>query len=77
MDNSEYLETKQDTMEQMRELNESLERLSSGNLSLISTFSAMRLVCSPSHKLYNYTKLNEFYLNFTILGFMCSNIRSI
>ncbi|XP_026463364.1 protein LZIC-like [Ctenocephalides felis] len=43
MDNSEYLETKQDTMEQMRELNESLERLSSGNLSLISTFSAMRL----------------------------------
>lgn len=53
MDNNEYIETKQDTIDQMRELNQSLERLSSGNLSLVSTFSSMRLVSSKINKLIN------------------------
>ncbi|XP_014603792.1 PREDICTED: protein LZIC-like isoform X2 [Polistes canadensis] len=43
MTNEEYEETKEETMEQLRELNESLQRMISGNMTLINQFGAMQL----------------------------------
>lgn len=44
MDESEYEETKQDTIEQLKEFNESLNRLVKGDISLISSLGAIQLV---------------------------------
>lgn len=52
----EYEETKNDTMEQLKELNDSLNRLVKGDISLVSALGAVqlvrftvvvRLLCSP------------------------------
>lgn len=44
MTNEEYEEAKEETMEQLRELNESLQRMISGNMTLINQLGAMQLV---------------------------------
>lgn len=44
MDESEYQETKEDTIDQLKEFNESLERLVKGDISLISALGAIQLV---------------------------------
>lgn len=44
LDAEEYEETKQDTMEQLKELNNSLNKLISGNITLSSALEAMQLV---------------------------------
>ncbi|XP_017771084.1 PREDICTED: protein LZIC-like [Nicrophorus vespilloides] len=43
LDSEEYNETKEDTMEQLKELNDSLTKLVKGDISLISTLGAMQL----------------------------------
>ncbi|CAG9768285.1 unnamed protein product [Ceutorhynchus assimilis] len=43
MDAEEYQETKEETMDQLKELNESLSKLVSGNISLISSIGAVQL----------------------------------
>ncbi|KAK9739792.1 Beta-catenin-interacting protein ICAT [Popillia japonica] len=43
LDAEEYEETKQDTMEQLKELNNSLNKLISGNITLSSALEAMQL----------------------------------
>ncbi|XP_034938166.1 protein LZIC-like [Chelonus insularis] len=43
LDPSEYEETKNDTIEQLKELNESLQKMLSGNISLINDLGAMQL----------------------------------
>lgn len=44
MDEAEYQETKEDTIEQLKEFNESLNRLVKGDISLISAIGAIQLV---------------------------------
>lgn len=44
LDAEEYEETKNDTMEQLKELNDSLKKLVKGDISLISTLEAVQLV---------------------------------
>lgn len=44
MDESEYEETKEDTIEQLKEFNESLNRLVKGDITLISSLGAIQLV---------------------------------
>lgn len=46
----EYEETKEDTMEQLKELNDSLTKLVNGDISLISALGAVQLV--RQHRLY-------------------------
>lgn len=46
----EYEETKEDTMEQLKELNDSLTKLVNGDISLISALGAVQLV--RKHRLY-------------------------
>ncbi|XP_056632321.1 protein LZIC-like [Diorhabda sublineata] len=43
LDKEEYEETKNETMEQLKELNDSLKKLVKGDISLISTLSAVQL----------------------------------
>jgi hypothetical protein len=44
LDPSEYEETKNETMEQLREFNESLSRMISGDMTLVDQLGAMHLV---------------------------------
>jgi len=44
LDEMDYLECKEDTMEQLREFNESLQRMISGNMTLVDELGAMQLV---------------------------------
>lgn len=44
MDAAEYKETKEDTVEQLKELNESLNKIVKGDVSLISSLGAVQLV---------------------------------
>lgn len=44
LDPGEYEETKQDTMEQLKELNDSLSKLVKGDISLVSALGAVQLV---------------------------------
>lgn len=44
MDEEEYLETKKETNEELKEFSEKLEKLVKGDISLVSTLSAVRLV---------------------------------
>jgi uncharacterized protein YoxC len=39
----EYNETKEDTLDQLRELNESLSKIKEGNLSLVNELNSMQL----------------------------------
>lgn len=43
LDETEYQECKEDTMEQLREFNESLQRMISGNMTLVDQLGAMQL----------------------------------
>ncbi|XP_067217358.1 protein LZIC-like isoform X3 [Linepithema humile] len=43
LDETDYLECKEDTMEQLREFNESLQRMISGNMTLVNELGAMQL----------------------------------
>lgn len=43
LDESEYTETKNDTLEQLKELNESLSKMMSGDMTLVDHLSAMQL----------------------------------
>ena len=43
LDESEYIETKNDTLEQLKELNESLSKMMSGDMTLIDHLSAMKM----------------------------------
>lgn len=43
MDAAEYEETKEDTMEQLREFNESLQRMITGDMTLVDQLGAMQL----------------------------------
>lgn len=53
MDEADYQECKQDTMEQLREFNESLQRMISGDMTLVDELGAMQLVCN-----YLFSKFN-------------------
>lgn len=44
LDESEYSETKNDTLEQLKELNQSLSKMMSGDMTLVDHLSAMQLV---------------------------------
>ena len=44
LDETDYQECKEDTMEQLREFNESLQRMISGNMTLVDELGAMQLV---------------------------------
>lgn len=44
MEDDEYEETKRDTMEQLEEFNNSLEKLMKGDMSLVDQLSGMQLV---------------------------------
>lgn len=44
LDAAEYDETKDDTIEQLKELNKSLHKLANGDISLISTLGAVQMV---------------------------------
>lgn len=44
LDGAEYEETKEDTIEQLKELNESLRKLVKGDISLVSTLGAVQMV---------------------------------
>lgn len=44
LDTDEYEETKNDTMEQLKELNESLDKLVKGDISLVSALGSVQLV---------------------------------
>lgn len=44
LEDAEYEETKEETMEQLREFNESLQRLISGDVSLVDELGAMQMV---------------------------------
>lgn len=44
LDDKEYEETKEETIEQLKELNDSLGKLVKGDISLISSLGAMQLV---------------------------------
>lgn len=44
IDNEEYEDIKQDTMDQLKELNDSLSKLVKGDISLVNAFGAMQLV---------------------------------
>lgn len=44
LEESEYMETKNDTLEQLKELNESLSKMMSGDMTLIDHLSAMKMV---------------------------------
>lgn len=48
----EYEETKEETMEQLKELNDSLTKLVNGNLSLISALGAVQLVSIKAQLTY-------------------------
>lgn len=48
MELNEYEETKQDTMEQLKELNESLEKMISGNMTLVNELGAMQLAAQAA-----------------------------
>lgn len=54
LDETDYQESKEDTMEQLREFNDSLQRMISGNMTLVDELGAMQLV----HILYIF--LNKF-----------------
>lgn len=45
LDETDYQECKEDTMEQLREFNESLQRMISGDMTLVNELGAMQLVC--------------------------------
>ena len=49
LDDAEYEETKGETMEQLREFNESLQRLISGDVTLVDQLGAMQLVSELIH----------------------------
>jgi len=44
LDETDYQECKEDTMEQLREFNESLQRMISGDMTLVDELGAMQLV---------------------------------
>lgn len=44
LDETDYQESKEDTMEQLREFNESLQRMISGDMTLVNELGAMQLV---------------------------------
>lgn len=44
LDETDYQECKEDTMEQLREFNESLQRMISGDMTLVNELGAMQLV---------------------------------
>lgn len=44
LDQDEYEETKQETMDQLKELNDSLSKLVNGDISLINSLGAVQLV---------------------------------
>nr|XP_054768265.1 protein LZIC-like [Lytechinus pictus] len=44
LDEDEYEETKQETMEQLEEFSKSLEKLGSGNMSLVDDLNSMQLI---------------------------------
>lgn len=44
LDPEEYEETKQETIDQLKELNDSLSKLVNGDISLVSTLGAVQLV---------------------------------
>lgn len=44
LDETDYQECKEDTMEQLREFNDSLQRMISGNMTLVDELGAMQLV---------------------------------
>lgn len=46
MEPAEYEETKNDTIEQLKELNDSLKKLVKGDISLVSALGAVQLVLS-------------------------------
>lgn len=48
LDADEYEETKEDTMEQLKELNDSLNKLVKGDISLVSALGAVQLVTTPN-----------------------------
>lgn len=50
LDETDYQESKEDTMEQLREFNESLQRMISGDMTLVDELGAMQLV----YILYNF-----------------------
>lgn len=45
LDDTEYEETKSETLEQLNEFNESLKKLMSGNMTLVDELGGMQLVC--------------------------------
>lgn len=51
LDETDYQECKEDTMEQLREFNDSLQRMISGNMTLVDELGAMQLV----DILYNFS----------------------
>ena len=51
LDSEEYAETRNDTLEQLREFGDSLSRMKEGNLSLINDLNRIQLVCRSALQL--------------------------
>ena len=45
MDTEEYEETKKETIDQLKEFNESLTKLTAGDMTLVNEINRMQLVC--------------------------------
>jgi hypothetical protein len=52
LDQSEYEETKNETMEQLREFNESLSKMISGDMTLVDQLGSMQLVSALTDQPY-------------------------
>lgn len=59
MDEEEYEETKQETIDQLKELNESLKKLTNGDISLVSELGAVQLVSKFRNGLFQNLFLFE------------------
>ena len=66
LDADEYNETKQDTIEQLKEFQQKLSRFSEGNLSLVDHFGATQLVSlkATGTMFDSYIKLRRFFISF-------------
>lgn len=81
MDDDEYEETKQETLEQLHDFKESLARMAKGNMTLVDELNAMQLVRNRSanltvfsvscvknrHSDFIFTSWSKLYVNSTAL----------
>lgn len=70
MDESEYNEARQDTVEQLEDFNKSLEKMKSGEggLSLLDDVHRMQNVCYRKNKILYYVYAIEFYRQLNVLS---------